>query len=193
MTAQPSTTRDDWDAAIKAHEDARAVTAAAEALDDASDPDGGIWNAAYWAENEALRAVMFMRAPDPAAMAEKARRGINHAYVELRGESADDADTLERMLSDGPWDEGCVVAALYQDALALSGDTGPLSVVAVSAFDGPDWIAATVASTGASMAGMVDDWGVAFTGTAEQVAAARTAFDGLKHWQREAVVRSLNL
>lgn len=188
MAAQPSTNRDDWDAAIKAHDDARAVVRALVNLD--GDDHADMLDAAFKTEDAALQAVMTLRAPDVAAMAQKAILGVSQAHTDLDGHDTA-PDAVERLLSAGG--AACAIAALYQDALALSGDTGAGSAVHAVPFDPRAWVSATEAATGAGVTGTPRQWGLAFIGDGEQASAAKRALDGLSEWQREAVVRSLNL
>lgn len=181
MAAQPSTNRDDWDAAIKAHDDARAVVRALVNLD--GDDHADMLDAA-------LQAVMTLRAPDVAAMAQKALLGVSLAHSDLEGRDTA-PDAVERLLSAGG--AACAIAALYQDALALSGDTGAGSAVHAVPFDPLAWVSATEATTGAGVTGTPGQWGLAFIGDGDQAVAAKAALDGLSEWQREAVVRTLNL
>lgn len=173
-------------------EAARAVYVAAcdaiEAINDDDDPTGEAWDAAFDVRLEAAWALLRTPAPDAAAMAYKAAVGIDHAHVYLPGESGTDPATIARLLAEPAWDEGCVPATLYQDALRLAGGGSPLADV--RPFLATAWLDRFTEAGGHALP--TDDGGVNFGWRVPDANTARAMFAELEAGpphERTAVVR----
>lgn len=172
-----------WSGAVAAYELADAavrVIAAQEAADDTDRPDE--WDAASSARDAALAALLNTRAPDAAAMVLKAKLVLQRDHVFYADESADDAATVSMWLADA---DARGFTVLYQDALALAGERGPIVDAQPEPFDPRAWLDEVETRTG-SVIERTDAFGnVAFTGG--DTDAANKALTGLRLAHQDAV------
>lgn len=175
----------DWEAKLSRFHAADAAVEAAYGTDDETEPSD-----AQLAERRAARlALLDTRAPNAKALADKLALLIESQFTEEVGDSATSPATLSRMLADGPVEQW--VASAYQDALALSGATGPLVEAKADPFDPKAWLTTMEATTGARLT--VDgnrahiQWQPRDGGTG--LASAEAAFDALTLSQREKLSR----
>lgn len=100
---------------------------------------------------DALWSVMLEPAPDLDALAWKLARGIDVAHADYTGDSAENPETIARLLSERSWDAGCIPAVAYQDVLRLAGRNGPLTEVKPDAFDPVAFLSDLERRTGATV------------------------------------------
>lgn len=184
------TDRAEWNRVVGAYEDALAAKKAAEHAEDAVPEDAAdalveeaeaSAEAARDAADRAMEAVLALRAPDAASMAEKARLILAHRHME-------EAETtnpgfLSNFKAEG-WEEE-TLGNLYQDALALAGTTGPLVTVGTDTFSASEWLETMEAVTGCVLSWVYADKQAGFTGGDE--AGARLAWEALPYWHQSEV------
>jgi hypothetical protein len=147
---QPRIDRESWSRAVAAYDAAKAKLATVtEAEQDSGEDVSPEWEAANAALYQALDAVLATRAPDASAMGLKARIVVEHHCIEWDGDSATDPAYVSRLLAGEPNER--FIAAIYQDGLALSGDTGPLFTAQPAPFDPDAWLAEVEARTGSKL------------------------------------------
>lgn len=131
-----------WDQVVSRFEAADAVVEALYEGEDDVDPASD-----QFTELRSARVAMLnARAPNAKALAYKLARLIESQFTEEVGDTATNPDTISRMLSDDPIEQA--VAAVYQDALALAGEAGPLVTAQPDPFDPEAWLAQIEAATG---------------------------------------------
>jgi hypothetical protein len=112
---------------------------------DTSDEDLDAWCADL---DAAVKALLAMRAPSPAAIASKAR-AVLFASSRYGDEKADDPRTIAMLLDCDPLE--ALAASVFQDGLALAGERPDLTAVQPNGFDARAWLADVEARTGARL------------------------------------------
>lgn len=185
LTTEDYAARIAWDAARQDFETAQAahdaITAREEAegieLDDES-------AATFDAASAALERLVNTRAPDPEAMAYKLRWIIHRAHSHYAGDDAENPVTIARLLA-GTWDE-TTPAALYQDAVALSGKPSPVLNVVPDDFDAAAWLEDMETLHGITWTTRAED-PMRVVAQGSGAAKAQAEFDGLTpHRKHEA-------
>lgn len=115
-----------------------------QALDDELDRLQGARISALWS-------LMLEPAPDLDSLAWKLARSIDIAHADYVGDSADNPETISRLLSGRAWDDGCIPAVAYQDVLRLAGHHGPITEAKPDDFDPKVFLADLEDRTGAGI------------------------------------------
>lgn len=137
LAAPPLTVHADrvaWDAALA---EADAAWTVVDAMNK-TPTDDDLWQAAWERHGKALEALLNLRAPDGVGMGRKACHILARNYDEYRADDLRNPATISRLLA-GTWDE-TGFASLYQDGLALSGETGPVVTARPDPFDAEEWL-----------------------------------------------------
>jgi hypothetical protein len=140
--ADQEAARQEWAAAVAKW---RAAVADREALDEDEQEDE--WSDADSRADDAFFDVLNTRAPDAAAIAEKAALYLDEVH-RGGGESATTANPawLGKLMNDG-WDEHAIVS-LLQDAARLSGASSALWTAQPDTFDADGWLTSLQDRTG---------------------------------------------
>lgn len=140
--------RSAWESAVAAYTAAQAEEdAVTEAEKDVDHTDA--WNAANRAKFAALDALLMTRAPDAAAMGEKARLAIINLHASWRGDDIADPAFMSRLLAGEP--EEMFAACIYQDGVALAGGSGAIVSAGPDSFDAGAWLAEIEGRTGSTL------------------------------------------
>lgn len=187
--AQPAD--DGWEASFA---DFVAASEKSDALADMDEDDPAYDvaedEAAFRARSDALERLLNTRAPNIAALALKAETAITEHFGDARGDRrADNPAFLSHLMSEEGW-PGHIIAAMYQDALALSGYRGPLLDAREESFDGVAALRKIEEETGERLSwrdnGPDQRAGVQFSGP-----VAQAAFAALASWEREEITSAL--
>lgn len=101
------------------------------------------------ARHNTLWSVMLEPAPDLDSLAWKLARSIDIAHADYVGDSADNPETISRLLGGRAWDDGCIPAVAYQDVLRLAGRHGSITEAKPDDFDPRSFLSDLEERTGA--------------------------------------------